>query len=55
MEEKYCFVMQVWMDEFMQWDPEEFGGVAKIRLPGESIWTPDIILFNKYTTILTRI
>ena len=42
-----CFPFQRWNDEILSWDPDEYGAVDVIRLPGEKIWTPDIILYNK--------
>jgi len=30
----------------LTWDPNEFGGIDKIRVPASSIWTPDIVLYN---------
>ena len=34
------------MDQFLQWNPDEFGGVKKIRIPCRQIWLPDIVLYN---------
>ncbi|XP_059152826.1 neuronal acetylcholine receptor subunit beta-3-like [Physella acuta] len=36
----------VWTDFHLTWDPEEEGGVEKIRIPSENIWLPDIKLYN---------
>jgi len=30
----------------MKWEPEDFGGVAMVRVPARRIWTPDIVLYN---------
>ena len=30
------------------WNPKDFGGIKVVRLPWESIWRPDIVLYNKY-------
>lgn len=38
---------QVWNDYRLMWDPEEFQGIKKIRLPSQHIWLPDIVLYNK--------
>ncbi|CAL8129179.1 unnamed protein product [Orchesella dallaii] len=37
---------QEWNDELLRWDPKDFGGIKKIRIPCERIWLPDIVLYN---------
>ncbi|KAF3838481.1 hypothetical protein F7725_010249 [Dissostichus mawsoni] len=36
----------VWNDYRLMWDPEEYQGIKKIRLPSQHIWLPDIVLYN---------
>lgn len=45
-----CSLYQVWNDYRLMWDPEEYEGIKKIRLPSQHIWLPDIVLYNKYVT-----
>ncbi|XP_021953551.1 acetylcholine receptor subunit beta-like 2 [Folsomia candida] len=40
------WVEQVWIDQRLTWDPEEYGGVEELHVPSENIWLPDIVLFN---------
>ncbi|XP_057216701.1 5-hydroxytryptamine receptor 3B [Triplophysa rosa] len=35
---------QIWNDEFLVWDPEEFDGITEISLSSDAIWVPDIII-----------
>ncbi|XP_029957254.1 5-hydroxytryptamine receptor 3B [Salarias fasciatus] len=35
---------QVWRDEFLVWDPEEFDGINEISLSSDAIWIPDVIV-----------
>uniref|UniRef100_H2U8G1 5-hydroxytryptamine (serotonin) receptor 3B n=1 Tax=Takifugu rubripes TaxID=31033 RepID=H2U8G1_TAKRU len=35
---------QVWTDEFLVWDPEEFDGLNEISLSSDAIWIPDVIV-----------
>lgn len=42
---------QEWVDEFLTWNPSDFGGIQKIRVPCQSIWLPDIVLYNKFVSI----
>lgn len=41
-------VHQGWNDYRLMWDPDEYEGIKKIRLPSQHIWLPDIVLYNKY-------
>ena len=38
----------MWTDPQLAWDPDSFGGLTEIRLPIEYMWTPSIVLHNKY-------
>uniref|UniRef100_A0A8C5GZ70 Cholinergic receptor, nicotinic, beta 5b n=1 Tax=Gouania willdenowi TaxID=441366 RepID=A0A8C5GZ70_GOUWI len=40
------FLHQNWNDYRLMWDPEEYEGIKKIRLPSQHIWLPDIVLYN---------
>jgi len=35
-----------WNDQYMQWDPSEYGNVKYIHLPIAKVWSPDILLYN---------
>ncbi|CAF1234600.1 unnamed protein product [Adineta ricciae] len=37
---------QEWRDELLTWNPSDFGGMKKIRIPCRYIWLPDIVLYN---------
>ena len=37
---------EYWVDEHLQWDPEEYGGVESIQVQGSEIWTPDLVLYT---------
>ncbi|XP_028316339.1 neuronal acetylcholine receptor subunit beta-2-like [Gouania willdenowi] len=41
-----CWLTQNWNDYRLMWDPEEYEGIKKIRLPSQHIWLPDIVLYN---------
>ncbi|TRY56902.1 hypothetical protein DNTS_031027 [Danionella cerebrum] len=41
-----CWLSQVWNDYRLMWDPEEYEGMRKVRLPTQQIWLPDIVLYN---------
>ncbi|XP_066270654.1 neuronal acetylcholine receptor subunit alpha-10-like [Branchiostoma lanceolatum] len=36
-----------WDDDFLVWDPDEYGGITSIRIPSEKIWRPDIVLYER--------
>ncbi|XP_021371683.1 neuronal acetylcholine receptor subunit alpha-7-like isoform X1 [Mizuhopecten yessoensis] len=35
-----------WKDCNLVWNPEEFGGIASIRVPAAKVWKPDILMYN---------
>ncbi|CAG5084011.1 Similar to nAChRbeta1: Acetylcholine receptor subunit beta-like 1 (Drosophila melanogaster) [Cotesia congregata] len=35
-----------WHDYQLQWDPSDYQGIQKLRIPSDKIWKPDIVLFN---------
>ncbi|KAF7228277.1 neuronal acetylcholine receptor subunit beta-2 [Nothobranchius furzeri] len=41
-----CWLTQGWNDYRLMWDPDEYEGIKKIRLPSQHIWLPDIVLYN---------
>ena len=39
----------MWMDYQLMWDPKQYGGIDfALRIRPDLLWTPDIVLFNKY-------
>lgn len=40
--------VQQWKDVNLQWNPDDYGGIRKIRIPSTDIWKPDLVLYNKY-------
>ncbi|XP_061489976.1 neuronal acetylcholine receptor subunit beta-3 isoform X2 [Rhineura floridana] len=40
------WLKQEWIDHKLCWDPEDYGGITAIRVPSESLWLPDIVLFE---------
>ncbi|XP_052005799.1 neuronal acetylcholine receptor subunit non-alpha-2-like [Xyrauchen texanus] len=40
------WLWQEWMDYKLRWNPENYGGITFIRVPSESIWLPDIVLYE---------
>uniref|UniRef100_A0A3Q3FR77 Cholinergic receptor nicotinic alpha 1 subunit n=1 Tax=Labrus bergylta TaxID=56723 RepID=A0A3Q3FR77_9LABR len=37
---------QKWKDVNLIWNPEDYGGIKKIRVPSTDIWRPDLVLYN---------
>ncbi|KAG9489708.1 hypothetical protein GDO78_005577 [Eleutherodactylus coqui] len=37
---------QEWVDYRLTWNPAEFDGIRKLRIPSKQIWLPDIVLYN---------
>ncbi|CAF1069244.1 unnamed protein product [Rotaria sordida] len=36
----------IWKDMNLVWNPADYGGLATVCLPADSIWTPDVVLYN---------
>ncbi|KAF1768543.1 hypothetical protein GCK72_000355 [Caenorhabditis remanei] len=48
-----------WMDYKLRWDPAEYGGVEVLYVPSDTIWLPDVVLYNNadgnyQVTIMTK-
>uniref|UniRef100_A0A915BFX7 Uncharacterized protein n=1 Tax=Parascaris univalens TaxID=6257 RepID=A0A915BFX7_PARUN len=43
-----AWIEYVWNDYKLRWDPEEYGNIKDIRIPGtaDAIWKPDVLLYN---------
>ncbi|XP_010792817.1 acetylcholine receptor subunit alpha [Notothenia coriiceps] len=37
---------QQWEDVNLKWNPQDYGGIKKIRVPSKDIWRPDLVLYN---------
>ncbi|XP_071944532.1 neuronal acetylcholine receptor subunit alpha-6-like [Antedon mediterranea] len=40
------WVKERWVDNKLSWDPDKFEGIRQIHLPIDSLWKPDIVLYN---------
>ncbi|NXA43426.1 ACH10 protein, partial [Eudromia elegans] len=40
----YLWVRQAWLDAFLAWDKDAYGGIDSIRVPSSYVWRPDIQL-----------
>ncbi|XP_048384265.1 neuronal acetylcholine receptor subunit beta-3-like isoform X2 [Stegostoma tigrinum] len=40
------WLKQEWNDYKLSWNPDDYGGIHTIRVPSESIWLPDIVLYG---------
>nr|XP_006007648.1 PREDICTED: neuronal acetylcholine receptor subunit beta-3 [Latimeria chalumnae] len=40
------WLKQEWTDYMLRWDPDDYGGIKAIRVPSESLWLPDIVLYD---------
>ncbi|XP_036406908.1 neuronal acetylcholine receptor subunit beta-2-like [Megalops cyprinoides] len=40
------WLTQEWNDYRLMWDPQEYEGIKKLRIPSRHIWLPDIVLYN---------
>lgn len=40
------WLKQEWTDYKLRWNPDDYGGIHSIKVPSESLWLPDIVLFE---------
>ncbi|XP_038058835.1 neuronal acetylcholine receptor subunit alpha-3-like [Patiria miniata] len=40
------WVQQVWNDYNLKWQPADFDGIQRIKVPSDAIWIPDILIYN---------
>ncbi|XP_006141707.1 neuronal acetylcholine receptor subunit beta-3 [Tupaia chinensis] len=40
------WLKQEWTDHKLRWNPDDYGGIQSIKVPSESLWLPDIVLFE---------
>ncbi|KAJ7985985.1 hypothetical protein DPEC_G00346130 [Dallia pectoralis] len=40
------WLTQHWDDYRLSWDPAQYDGIDKLRIPSRHIWLPDIVLYN---------
>ncbi|KAL4648722.1 5-hydroxytryptamine receptor 3A-like [Arapaima gigas] len=36
--------VQRWRDEFLSWDPADYGGMKQVTLPASWVWTPNMVV-----------
>ena len=44
-------IIQAWKDYQMTWNSSEFGGVESVVIHPKYLWTPDILLYNRWQSI----
>ena len=43
-----CLLLQLYSDERLAWNPEQYSNITITRVPAELIWVPDITLYDEY-------
>ncbi|OQV20252.1 Neuronal acetylcholine receptor subunit alpha-10 [Hypsibius exemplaris] len=41
-----CWLSQIWIDDKLSWNPEDFANITSLLIPVEQIFRPDILLYN---------
>ena len=36
----------MWVDDYLHWNPADYGGVEEVRLDQKHVWIPDVMLYN---------
>ncbi|KAJ8042994.1 Neuronal acetylcholine receptor subunit alpha-6 [Holothuria leucospilota] len=40
------WVKQTWTDVKLTWNPEDYGGIDRMKIPIDQLWSPDLVLYN---------
>ena len=40
------YISLSWADEYLNWDPKDFGNLESIVIPPRMLWLPDVALYN---------
>lgn len=43
----YGWIRQRWNNPLLQWNASEYGGIDSIQTSANSVWVPDILIYNK--------
>lgn len=35
-----------WIDEYINWDPDDYGGIEELVIESDKVWTPNVVLTN---------
>ena len=44
-----------WNDYQMGWNATEYGGVESVVIHPRNLWIPDILLYNRFLTLMTSL
>lgn len=39
-------IEQSWKDNWIKWDPDDYGGLTELRVPAYEVWLPDTTLYD---------
>ena len=42
----HVFMLKIWLDSRLAWNPENYDGVKKVRIPARKLWIPDTRHYN---------
>ena len=37
---------QDWVDTRLEWDPTEFNNITLINVPRDTVWNPDVVMYE---------
>ena len=46
----YAYYGQEWIDDFLTWRPEDYGGLDKIVVGPKRMWVPKLATGNRFVT-----
>jgi len=43
----YIVLQQRWIDDYLTWEPNDYGGIRELIIPPSKIWLPDFGIENR--------
>ena len=49
----FTIIYKTWQDEFLKWDPKDFGDITETYVTSSDIWLPRMILATRFVMVAT--
>ncbi len=42
------YYVQIWHDEFLMWEPQDYDNITQLAVPFGNVWSPEFSVSNRY-------